>query len=182
MIFVINRSVVAQKIEKQARRFFYPPLIFFFICVFFAYFGTSSCRQATHRINTKLSMEKKYVIAEGAPAALGPYSHAVLAGNLLFVSGQIGLEPATNEVPTDFEAETHQVMKNIGTILRSQGLDYKDVVKTTIFLKDMGQFPVVNTIYGSYFQADAYPARETVEVSQLPKNVRVEISVTAYKK
>lgn len=133
-------------------------------------------------IKPKKMMEKKYIIAPGAPSAIGPYSHAVLAGNFLFISGQIGINPETNEIPTDFEAETHQVMKNVGTILQSQGLNYDDIVKSTIFLIDMGQFPTVNQIYGSYFKEGSYPARETVEVSKLPKNVRVEISVIAFKK
>ncbi|UEG53740.1 RidA family protein [Mucilaginibacter daejeonensis] len=116
-----------------------------------------------------------------APAPIGPYNQAVLAGNFLFVSGQIALDAATGElVLTDIATETHKVMANIKAILAEAGLDLSAVVKTSIFLKDMGNFAEVNEIYGSYFTAD-FPARETVQVAALPKNVNVEITVTAFK-
>jgi 2-iminobutanoate/2-iminopropanoate deaminase len=124
---------------------------------------------------------KSIVKTDKAPAPIGPYSQAVWAGNLLFVSGQVAIEPSTGElVMDDIETETHQVMKNIKAILTEAGVDFGHIVKTSIFLSDMGNFAKVNTVYGSYFTSD-FPARETVEVSVLPKNVNVEISVTAYK-
>jgi 2-iminobutanoate/2-iminopropanoate deaminase len=116
-----------------------------------------------------------------APAPIGPYNQAVLAGNLLFVSGQIALDAQTGElVMPDLATETHKVMANIKAILTEAGLDFSAVVKTSIFLKDMGDFAQVNEIYGSYFSGN-FPARETIQVAALPKNVNVEISVTAYK-
>jgi len=116
-----------------------------------------------------------------APAPIGPYNQAVLAGNLLFVSGQIALDAQTGElVMPDLATETHKVMANIKAILSEAGLDFSTIVKTSIFLKDMGDFAQVNEIYGSYFSGN-FPARETIQVAGLPKNVNVEISVTAYK-
>lgn len=116
-----------------------------------------------------------------APAPIGPYNQAVLAGNMLFVSGQIALDPQSGElVLTDVTAETTKVLENIKAILTEAGLDFSHIVKTSIFLKDMGTFAQVNEIYGSYFTGN-YPARETVQVAALPKNVNVEISVIAYK-
>ena len=116
-----------------------------------------------------------------APAPIGPYNQAVLAGNLLFVSGQIALDAQTGElVMTDLATETHKVMNNIKAILQAAGVDFSHIVKTSIFLKDMGDFAQVNEIYGSYFTGN-FPARETIQVAALPKNVNVEISVTAYK-
>ncbi|MBS7566150.1 RidA family protein [Mucilaginibacter sp. Bleaf8] len=116
-----------------------------------------------------------------APAPIGPYSQAVAAGNMLFVSGQIPANPATGELVMDsIEAQTTQVMENIKAILTEAGLDFGAIVKTSIFLKDMGTFAQVNEVYGSYFTGN-YPARETVQVAALPKNVDVEISVIAYK-
>lgn len=124
---------------------------------------------------------KSIVKTDNAPAPIGPYNQAVWAGNLLFVSGQVAMNPATGElVMEDIEAETHQVMKNIKAILTEAGVDFSHVVKTAIFLADMGTFARVNAVYGSYFTSD-FPARETVQVSVLPRNVNVEISVTAYK-
>jgi len=124
---------------------------------------------------------KTIVKTDKAPAPIGPYNQAVWAGNLLFVSGQVAIDPPTGElVMDDIETETHQVMKNIKAILTEAGVDFGYVVKTTIFLSDMGTFAKVNAVYGSYFTGD-FPARETVQVSVLPKNVNVEISVTAYK-
>jgi len=116
-----------------------------------------------------------------APAPIGPYSQAVLTGNLLFVSGQIAINPENGELETsNIGEETHRVMKNIGAILSEAGLHYNHVVKSTIFLSDMDLFTEVNKIYGSYF-TDNFPARETVAVKELPKKVRVEISVIASK-
>ena len=116
-----------------------------------------------------------------APAPIGPYNQAVLAGNLLFVSGQIALDAQTGElIMTDLATETHRVMNNIKAILEAAGVDFSHIVKTSIFLKDMGDFAQVNEIYGSYFTGN-FPARETIQVAALPKNVNVEISVTAYK-
>jgi len=116
-----------------------------------------------------------------APAPIGPYNQAVLAGNLLFVSGQIALDAQTGElVMADLATETHKVMNNIKAILEAAGVDFGHIVKTSIFLKDMGDFTQVNEIYGSYFTGK-FPARETIQVAALPKNVNVEISVTAYK-
>lgn len=124
-------------------------------------------------------MQKNIIETTGAPAAIGPYSQAVKTGNLLFVSGQIPLNPQTGTLITDgIEAETHQVMKNLQAILTAAGTTLEAVVKTTIFLKSMDDFANVNTVYASYFKGN-YPARETVEVSRLPKDARVEISVVA---
>ncbi|MEN9511740.1 MAG: Enamine/imine deaminase [Bacteroidota bacterium] len=124
-------------------------------------------------------MNKEIINTGEAPAPIGPYSQAVWAGNLLFCSGQIAINPKDGSLDTaNIETETKRVMENIGAILRAAGLDFGAVVKTTIFLKDMNDFAAVNAVYGSYFK-DAFPARETVQVSVLPKNVNVEISVTA---
>jgi 2-iminobutanoate/2-iminopropanoate deaminase len=122
---------------------------------------------------------KEIIQTSMAPAPIGPYSQAVKVGNLIFLSGQIAIDPATGELLTqDLTVETHQVMQNIGAVLQSQGLSYSHIVKTSIFLKNMGDFAQVNQIYGSYFESD-FPARETVEVAGLPKGVNVEISVIA---
>ncbi|HUH19913.1 RidA family protein [Albibacterium sp.] len=124
---------------------------------------------------------KEIINTSLAPAPIGPYNQAVKAGNTLYVSGQIPLEAASGElVSGDIALETKEVMKNLGFILKQAGYDYKDVVKTTIFLSDMDLFAEVNAVYGEYFKEDA-PARETVAVKELPKKVRVEISVIAYK-
>ena len=124
-------------------------------------------------------MAKEIFITTDAPAPIGPYNQAVKAGNLLFVSGQIALVPGTSElIDTDIKEETHQVMRNLKAILYAAGGDFHNVVKTTIFLIDMSLFTDVNEVYGSYFESD-YPARETVAVKGLPKNVRVEISMIA---
>ena len=115
-----------------------------------------------------------------APAPIGPYNQAILVDNTLFTSGQIALDPKTMElVNRDIEMETTQVMKNLCEVLKAAGMDFADVVKTTIFLNDMEDFAKVNEIYGSYFDHKNAPARETVQVAALPKNVRVEISFIA---
>ena len=125
-------------------------------------------------------MSSKTIInTKNAPAPIGPYNQAVKVNNLLFISGQIAIDPITSTIiAKNIEEETHQVMCNLGAILREAGLDFSNIVKTSIFLSDMNTFAKVNEIYGSYFQ-DNFPARETVEVSRLPKDVNVEISVIA---
>jgi 2-iminobutanoate/2-iminopropanoate deaminase len=120
-------------------------------------------------------MSKKEVVTPNAPGAIGPYSQAIRAGDLVFCSGQIPLNPKTGELVTGtIAAETHQVMKNLSAVIEAAGGQINQVVKTTIFLKDMSSFAEVNEAYGSYF-SKPYPARATVEVSRLPKDVRVEI-------
>ena len=115
-----------------------------------------------------------------APAPIGPYNQAILVDNTLYASGQIALDPKTMElVNRDIETETTQVMKNLSEVLKAAGMDFANVVKTTIFLYNMGDFAAVNEVYGSYFNHEIAPARETVQVAALPKNVRVEISVIA---
>ncbi len=127
-------------------------------------------------------MSKRIVNTTNAPAPIGPYSQAVWAGNMLFLSGQIAIDPTTGDLKIDdLEEESHLVMKNIGAILKEAGLDYSDVIKSSIFLSDMGNFGRVNTVYGEYFPENP-PARETVEVACLPKNVNVEISIIAMAK
>ncbi len=124
-------------------------------------------------------MTKRIINTDNAPAPIGPYNQAVLAGNLLFISGQIALKPVTGEMANaDIIEETHQVMQNLKAILTVSSMDFSNVVKTTIFLSDMNLFGQVNEIYGKYFTSD-FPARETVAVKGLPKNVNVEISMIA---
>lgn len=123
---------------------------------------------------------KQLVTTTGAPAAIGPYSQAVMAGGFLYISGQIPADAATGEVPEGITEQTHQVMKNLQAILAEAGFTFTNVVKATIFLKDMSDFGVVNDIYASYLEGSGYPARETVEVSRLPKDVSIEISMIAY--
>ena len=126
-------------------------------------------------------MSKNVIYSVNAPDPIGPYSQAIQAGNLLFVSGQVAIQKSSGNVITgNIQDETHQVMKNLGEILNAANLDFSNVVKCTIFLKDMNNFPQVNDVYGSYF-ANQPPARETVEVSRLPKDVNVEISCIAVK-
>ena len=118
---------------------------------------------------------KEIISTDKAPAAIGPYSQAVKAGGFLFLSGQIPLDPATGEVvPGCVSCQTEQVMKNIKALLESQGLGLEDVVKATVFIKNMGDFGAINEVYGKYFAANA-PARSCVEVAALPKGVLVEI-------
>jgi 2-iminobutanoate/2-iminopropanoate deaminase len=124
---------------------------------------------------------KKVITAKNAPKPIGPYSHGNLvpAGQMLFVSGQVGKDAITGElVLSDIKSETHKVMANIKAILEEAKMDFSQVVKTTIFLKDLNNFGMVNEVYGSYFTGN-FPARETVEVSRLPLDVNVEISVIA---
>ena len=124
---------------------------------------------------------KKIIETSDAPAPIGPYSQAVKHGGMLFVSGQIALDPATGEMDkADLVSETKRVMSNIRAILSANDMNFNHVLKTTIFLKDMNDFAQVNEVYGGYF-INQHPARETVEVSRLPKDVNVEISVIAGK-
>lgn len=128
-----------------------------------------------------MSMHKEIINTTQAPAPIGPYNQAVKAGNTLYVSGQIALSPDTGLlVQGTVSDEAHQVLKNINAVLNAAGYSFADVVKTTIFLRDMDDFAAVNSVYGEYFTEEA-PARETVAVAGLPKNVNVEISVIAYK-
>lgn len=124
-------------------------------------------------------MPNTVVYSAHAPEPIGPYSQAILAGNTLFVSGQIAIKKSAGDLITgSIEDETTQVMINLSEVLKAAGFGFKDVVKCSIFLKDMGNFPKVNEIYGQYF-TETPPARETVEVSRLPKDVNVEISCIA---
>jgi 2-iminobutanoate/2-iminopropanoate deaminase len=124
-------------------------------------------------------MSKEIIQSSKVPAPIGPYSQAVIANGFLFASGQVAFDPVTGElVLTDIQAETRQVMENIKAILEEAKLSFANVVKTTIFLSDMQLFAQVNEIYGSYFTAH-FPARETVAVKTLPRNVNIEISITA---
>ena len=121
----------------------------------------------------------KIINTKDAPALIGPYSQAVLAGNTLYVSGQIPLIPGTDNLADgSIEEETHQVMKNMAAVLKAAGASFQEVVKCSIFVSNMGDFAKINAVYGEYFQTNP-PARETVEVSCLPKNVNVEISCIA---
>jgi 2-iminobutanoate/2-iminopropanoate deaminase len=122
---------------------------------------------------------KKVIAAAGAPKAIGPYSQAVKAGRFLFLSGQLPLDPETGNISGDgIEAQTKQAIENIKSILAAAGASLSDVVKTTVFLKDIGHFPEMNQVYQQYFAADA-PARSCVEVSRLPKDVLIEIESIA---
>jgi 2-iminobutanoate/2-iminopropanoate deaminase len=126
-------------------------------------------------------MSKEVIYSSKAPEPIGPYSQAIMAGNTLFVSGQIPIDSATGNIITgDISAETQQVMKNLKAVLDAAGMDFTNVVKCSIFLNNMNNFPKVNEAYGQYFKANP-PARETVEVSRLPKDVNVEISCIAVK-
>ncbi|MEJ7736075.1 MAG: RidA family protein [Chitinophagaceae bacterium] len=125
-------------------------------------------------------MEKKIIKTPNAPDPIGPYSQAVLFGDMLYMAGQIPVNPLTGSIEaTDVAGETQQVMQNLKAVLAEAGLDFSHVVKTTIFLSDMSLFSAVNEVYGGYFTTD-FPARETVAVKGLPKNVNVEISMIAH--
>lgn len=126
-------------------------------------------------------MEKQIINATTAPAPIGPYNQAVQAGNMLFISGQIALNPESGQMEKDdIIAETHRVMQNLRNILSEAGMDFSDVVKSTIFIMDMGDFGQINEVYGKYFTG-YFPARETVQVAALPKGANVEISMIAVK-
>ncbi len=131
---------------------------------------------------TLLSAQSPMKVTHESLKTIGPYSPAAWAGNVLFVSGQIGTDPATGEFAGPGVVEqARQAMNNVGKVLSVAGLEYSHIVKTTIFLLDMADFAAVNEVYASYFSEGGYPARETVAVAGLPKGARVEISVTAYK-
>lgn len=125
---------------------------------------------------------KKIIFTEKAPAPIGPYNQAVLIGNTLYTSGQIPLDPTTGELVMEtIEAETKQVMENMKAVLEAADMTFENVIKTSIFIMNMGDFAKINSVYGSYFDEKTAPARETVQVACLPKNVNVEISMIAIK-
>jgi 2-iminobutanoate/2-iminopropanoate deaminase len=127
-------------------------------------------------------MKKVVIHTADAPAPIGPYNQAILSGDLLFVSGQICIDPATGELDNkDVQTETRRCMSNLKAILTAAGMDFSNVVKTSIFITDMKQFAAINEVYGEFF-SEEFPARETVQVAALPKFVNVEISVIASKK
>lgn len=133
-------------------------------------------------------MDKQIINTSSAPAPIGPYNQAILSGGMLFISGQICINPLTGELKNkDVQEETHQVMHNLRSILAEAGMDFGNVVKTTIFITDMNRFSEINEVYGKYFERNqpeggsGFPARETVQVSALPKFVNVEISMIAVK-
>ncbi len=126
-------------------------------------------------------MDRTIINTPDAPAPIGPYNQAILAGNTLYISGQICIDPVSGQLKNrDLQEETHQVMHNLKAILQKAGFSFNNAVKTTIFLTDMNRFSEVNEIYGKYFD-DVFPARETVQVSGLPKLVNVELSMIAVK-
>jgi 2-iminobutanoate/2-iminopropanoate deaminase len=126
-------------------------------------------------------MEKKIITTKNAPAPIGPYNQAVFVKDTLYISGQVCIDPSTGNLKNrDIQEETHQVMQNLKAILQEAGMTFNDAVKTTIFITDMNRFSEVNEIYGKYF-SESFPARETVQVSALPKFVNVEISMIAVK-
>lgn len=126
-------------------------------------------------------MEKKIIYTDKAPKAIGPYSQAVLMGDLLFVSGQIPLDPETMTIVSDdVKLQTHQVLKNLQAILNEAGMSLENVVKTTVYIKDMNDFAAINEVYTEYFTTNK-PARACVEVARLPKDVKVEIELIAHK-
>ena len=123
---------------------------------------------------------KKILFTDKAPAPIGPYNQAVLSGNTLYTSGQIAINPATGDLVLDsIEIETKQVMENMKAVLESAGMTFENVVKSTIFISNMNDFASINSVYGNYFNEKTAPARETVQVACLPKNVNVEISMIA---
>ena len=126
-------------------------------------------------------MEKKIITSANAPAPIGPCSHSVLAGNTLYISGQVAKDAATGEmIQTDIKAETNKVMQNLKAILLEANMDFSNVVKATIYCTNLGDFAAINEVYGTFFTTD-FPARETVQVVKLPLNANVEISVVAVK-
>jgi 2-iminobutanoate/2-iminopropanoate deaminase len=135
-------------------------------------------------LNPLLSQDLKYVTTvEGLKKSVSaPYSLAVWAGDFCYLAGQLGTNSETEKIPEDFKEEVHQLMRNLQAVLKSQGLDFKDVVKTTVYLTDVKDFGAMNEIYRSYFSEGNFPARETVQVAALVRGARVEISMTAYKK
>lgn len=125
---------------------------------------------------------KKVIYTENAPAPIGPYSQAILSGNTLYASGQIAIDVQSGKlIQSDIQSETKQIMSNIKEVLRAADMNFENIVKTSIFIKDMDQFQEINEVYSAYFSSENPPARETVEVSRLPKDVNVEISIIAVK-
>ena len=123
---------------------------------------------------------KKIIFTEKSPAPIGPYNQAILKGNTLYTSGQIAINPENGElVTTNIELETTQVMENMKSILEAAGMTFENVVKSSIFIMNMNDFGTINSVYGSYFDENTAPARETVQVACLPKNVNIEISMIA---
>ena len=130
----------------------------------------------------KQNSMKKIIKTKNAPAPIGPYNQAVMTGNMLFISGQIAINPETGELETsDLQKETSLVMENLKAILKEAGLSFENIIKTSIFISDMNNFALINEVYAKYFDAETAPARETVEVANLPKFVNVEISAIAVK-
>ena len=125
---------------------------------------------------------KKIIFTDKAPAPIGPYNQAVLVGNTLYTSGQIAINPSTGELVLDsIEEETKQVMENMKAVLEAAEMTFENVIKTSIFIMNMGDFAKINAVYGTYFDEKTAPARETVQVACLPKNVNIEISMLAIK-
>lgn len=125
-----------------------------------------------------MSNLKKPIVTDQAPSAIGPYSQAVVAGSLIFASGQLGVDPKTGEFPDGVEAQAKQSLENVRALLEAAGSGLERVVKATMFLKDMNDFAAANAVYGTFF-AEPYPARSTIEVARLPKDALVEIEVIA---
>jgi 2-iminobutanoate/2-iminopropanoate deaminase len=154
------------------------PLYVFFLLVPVFSFSQTKFENKNTNSNT---MEKKIITSANAPAPIGPYSHANLIGNTLYVSGQVAKDAQTGEmIQSDIKAETKKVMENVQAILKEVGMDLTNVVKTTIFCTNLGDFAAINEVYGSFFTGN-FPARETVQVVKLPLNANVEISVVAVK-
>ncbi len=144
---------------------------------------TSNMKNADNATgNSKLHIMKKIIRTNNAPAPIGPYNQAVLAENTLYISGQIAINPVNSElVLTGIQDETEQVMRNLKAVLEAAGMDFENVVKSSIFISDMNNFAEINSVYSKYFDEETAPARETVEVANLPKFVNVEISMIAVK-
>lgn len=133
--------------------------------------------------HASFSQNLKYITeVEGLKKSASPFSFAVWAGDFCYLAGQLGTDPQTEKLPEDFKAESGQVMKNLQTVLESQGLDFKDVLKTTVYLTDVKDFATMNEVYRAYFPEGNFPARETVQVAGLVRSARIEISMIAYKK
>jgi 2-iminobutanoate/2-iminopropanoate deaminase len=146
--------------------------VFCLVIMVFTGFGCSEKRD---------NDERKVIHTDKAPKAIGPYSQAIMCDDFLFISGQLGIDPETNEIPEDVESQTKLSMNNLKVILEAANMDFNDVVQTHIFLKDINDFAAVNEIYASYFNTTDYPARATMQVAALPKDGKVEIEMVAYK-
>lgn len=125
---------------------------------------------------------KKYILNKNAPLPIGPYSQAIYVNNFLYISGQIAIDPITNKfIKSTIEKETQQIMENIYIILENMNMNYSDIIKTSFFIKNINDFNKINKIYSKYFLYGNYPVRETIEISNLPNNANIEISVIGYK-